>query len=106
MLPAPWLHPVSVPASSRCCKRWRPVSRRTLSPGTSSCPSAPSAGEQPSTPLPAAPLEERIQQTATALHERLTPADWRLSQQLRHLEELATRAACEARQRRLLEALA
>ena len=53
-----------------------------------------------------AELEQRIQQIETRLRERLAPDDFRLVRQLRQLEELATVNACEAWQRRLLEALA
>jgi hypothetical protein len=51
-------------------------------------------------------LEQRLQQLETRLREHLAPEDFRLVRQLRHLEELATVAACEAWQRRLLDALA
>ncbi|HEY7066578.1 MAG TPA: hypothetical protein VII06_34210 [Chloroflexota bacterium] len=51
-------------------------------------------------------LEQHIQQVEARLRERLTPEDFRLVRQLRHLEELATVSACEAWQRRLLDALA
>ena len=51
-------------------------------------------------------LEQRLQQLETRLRERLAPEDFRLVRQLRHLEEIATVAACEPWQRRLLDALA
>ena len=51
-------------------------------------------------------LEQRLQQIETRLRERLARDDFHLVRQLRHLEELATLAACEAWQRRLLDALA
>jgi hypothetical protein len=51
-------------------------------------------------------LEQRLQQVETELRARLASEDFRLVRQLRHLEELATVAACEAWQRRLLDALA
>ena len=51
-------------------------------------------------------LEQRIRQIEADLRGRLTAEDFRLVRQMRHLEELATMAACEAWQRRLLDALA
>jgi hypothetical protein len=40
------------------------------------------------------------------LHQRLAPKDYQLVEQLRHLDELATVAACTAAEQRLLDALA
>ena len=51
-------------------------------------------------------LEERIEKLEGCLRERLAPEDFRLVRQLRHTEELAAIAACEAWQQRLLDALA
>jgi hypothetical protein len=53
-----------------------------------------------------AELEKRIQQIETRLREHLAPDEFRLVRQLRRLEELATVTACEAWQRRLLDAIA
>jgi hypothetical protein len=63
-------------------------------------------GYEAMTPFVDEDLEQRLQQLEARLRERLPPEDFRLVRQLRHLEELATVAACEAWQRRLLDALA
>ncbi|SRR5579883_1231001 len=53
-----------------------------------------------------ADLEERIRLLERQLRDRLSPEDFELVWQLRHLEELATVAACDAWQCHLLDALA
>jgi hypothetical protein len=63
-------------------------------------------GYEAMTPFVDEELEQRRQPREARLRERLPPEDFRLVRQLRHLEELATVAACEAWQRRLLDALA
>jgi hypothetical protein len=48
---------------------------------------------------------QQAQQVLAQLHAQLGPEDYRLVQQLLHLEELATVAACAAAEERLLAAL-
>jgi hypothetical protein len=90
--------PIGPPRIARFCSRVHRIQLASLL-----CNRKGDAGL---TPFLDEDLEQRLQQVETRLRERLAPEDFRLVRQLRHLVELATVAACEAWQRRLLEALA